>query len=107
MAALVGPMLDDADLIRKIEVFDGRKWVALAVYPEATRTPRPTAHDRSRRRQMANKSDKKPETNAAEASRTKKEKPQGSGSVGSHKPGGDGRGNKKVHEDHDTRGPRK
>lgn len=37
----------------------------------------------------------------------KKERPQGSGSVGSHKPGGDGRGTKKVHEDHDTRRPRK
>jgi len=36
-----------------------------------------------------------------------KEKPQGTGSVGSHKPGGDGRGNKKVHEDHDDRKTRK
>lgn len=46
--------------------------------------------------------DSKPTDKAAN-----KERPQGSGSVGSHKPGGDGRGNKKVHEDHDTRRPRK
>ena len=55
---------------------------------------------------MTNKTNRKPD-DAGPKPKGAKEKPQGSGSVGSHKPGGDGRGNKKVHEDHDTRRPRK
>lgn len=56
---------------------------------------------------MPNKTGRKSEKSTTAEKGGKKERPQGSGSVGSHKPGGDGRGNKKVHEDHDVRRPRK
>jgi len=56
---------------------------------------------------MAKKSDEQSKTKDAQKSKTNKERPQGSGSVGSHKPGGDGRGNKKIHEDRDDRQPRR
>ena len=54
-----------------------------------------------------NKTDQKAEgQETGDSGKTKQERPVGSGSVGSHKPGGDGRGNKKIHKEHDVRKPR-